>query len=411
MALVTLNNYYILKNLLKHTFQSLSFALLFTQLTGAQTIDDFYPASSNITGSEYPKISGDSRISLRLRAPDAIKVQVQGGADFYPKPVDMIKDAGGNWNITLPAVVPGFHYYWFIVDGIQVNDPGSDTYHGYSKPTSGIEIPTPGEDFYLAKNVPHGEVREHWYFSDITGKWRRAFVYTPPDYETNPKKKYPVLFLLHGMGENERGWTLQGHLSFIMDNLIADRKATQMIVVMDNGIATAKNIPAAPAVVAGAQSPGAGMPANRNSALEEVYVKEILPSVESFYRTKPGRENCAMAGLSMGGGQTAMIGLNHLELFSSFGFFSSGITANALADTKTAYKGAFADAASFNKKVKVFWFGAGTAETALLNRHADVKKKLADLGIKSTFYESQGTAHEWHTWRRCLNEFAPLLFK
>lgn len=235
-----------MKNIIKHSFQGLLLLLLFIQSASAQTTDDFNPATSNLAGSEYPKISTDLRVSLRLKAPDAIKVQIAGGLTAGEKPVDMTKDADGNWNIVLSPAVPGFHYYWFVVDGVRINDPGSNVYHGYGLPTSGIEIPTAGEDFYLPKNVPHGDVREHWYLSEITGKWRRAFVYTPLDYETNPKKKYPVLYLLHGSGENERGWSVQGHMSFIMDNLIACGKATPMIVVMDNGYATDKNAPSAP---------------------------------------------------------------------------------------------------------------------------------------------------------------------
>jgi len=188
---------------MKITFKRLLICFLTTlwlnQLI-AQTNTSFITAASNITGSEFPKISDDLRVSLRLKAPSADKVQLAGG--LLPKPLDMAKDEEGNWTLITPPVAPGFHYYWFLVDGVQVNDPGSDTYHGWAKPTSGIEVPTKGEDFFLVKNVPHGDVREHWYYSDITGKWRRAFVYTPPDYETNYAKNYPVLYLLHGSGEN-----------------------------------------------------------------------------------------------------------------------------------------------------------------------------------------------------------------
>jgi enterochelin esterase-like enzyme len=419
----TLINYKKMRVYIRNIFWSIFLLLLFTPLLNAQTTDGFSPAPSNLTGSEYPKISSDLRVSLRLKAPDAIKVQIAGGLTANEKPVDMTKDADGNWNIVLPPAVPGFHYYWFVVDGIRVNDPGSNTYHGYGLPTSGIEIPTDGEDFYLPKNVPHGDVREHWYFSEITGKWRRAFVYTPPDYETNPKKKYPVLYLLHGSGENERGWSLQGHMSFIMDNLIASGKATPMIVVMDNGYATDKNAspppqrlgpaPATPGTPAPVLTPAqAAENTNRPMTLEQVYVKEILPSVESFYRVKPGRENRAIAGLSMGGGQTATIGFRHLDLFSSLGFFSSDFFVNSLSDPKVAFGGVFADADAFNSKVKVFWSGSGTEESLFINLQNALRKKLPELGIKNAiYYESQGTAHEWHTWRRCLYEFAPLLFK
>ncbi|WP_051041039.1 alpha/beta hydrolase-fold protein [Fibrisoma limi] len=363
---------------------------------------DFQPASSNLSGAEYPKISADARVSVRLKAPDATKVQVQGGDGLQKDPLDLVKDAEGNWNGTIPSAGPGFHYYWFIVDGVRVNDPGSDAYLGYGRPTSGIEIPTPNEDFHLLKAVPHGSVREHWYQSNITSKWRRAFVYTPPGYDENPKKRYPILYLLHGAGENERGWSLQGHMSAILDNLIAEKKATPMIVVMDNGYALVPN-------EAPANTPGDMV--KRAATLEQVYLKEIIPTMETAYRTLPGRENRAMAGLSMGGLQTMLIGMKHVDLFSHYGFFSGAIFGDMLADPKTAFNGAFADAKAFNNKVKVLWFGAGSEEKRFVEMAADACKKLGDLGIKSTYYESPGTYHEWHTWRRCLHEFAPLLFK
>ena len=213
---------YTMKKVLISQLICLTILLVMIPSVNSQPANDFMPASSNVLNAEYPKVSSDNRVNFLLKAPDATKVQVIGGDGLCPKPVDMVKDSDGNWSVTLPPAGPGFHYYWFLVDGVRVNDPGSETYFGYGLPTGGIEIPVPGEDFFLAKNVPHGDVREHWYYSDITGKWRRAFVYTPPEYEKNCTVQYPVLYLLHGAGENERGWSLQGHMSFIMDNLIAE---------------------------------------------------------------------------------------------------------------------------------------------------------------------------------------------
>ena len=387
----------------KSKFICLFLTLLFVQIVFAQTDKSFAPAASNIDGAEFPKISDDLKVWLQIKAPFAKKVQLTGALLPTSDPVDLKMGEDGNWEIITPPIVPGFHYYWFLVDGVRMNDPGCDTYHGWTRPTSGIEIPT-GEDFFSPKDVPRGDVREHWYYSNITGKWRRAFVYTPAEYETNTEKKYPILYLLHGSGENERGWSLQGRMSFIMDNLIAAKKATPMVVVMDNGYAVARD--------STAYSSEAVTPANRRTVvLADVYIKEILPSMETFYRIKAGRENRAMAGLSMGGGQTASIGFNHPELFSALGFFSAGgISTDVLSDTK-AYGGLFSDAASFNKKINVLWFGAGTEESSLITRYSSLKKEFEKVGIKGVFYESQGTAHEWHTWRRCLKEFAPLLFK
>lgn len=395
-----------MKNLIKQSFQCLFFSLLLAQQAGAQTAEEFKPASSNLPGAEFPKISSDLSVSLQLKAPDAAKVQVAGAlTPDQRKLIDMTKDAKGNWNVIVPKVVPGFHYYWFVVDGVQVNDPGSDTYFGYNKPTGGIEIPSAGEDFFLPKNVPHGDVSEHWYYSNITGSWRSAFVYTPPDYGKNAAAKYPVLYLQHGGGENERGWSKQGHVSFILDNLIAEGKATPMIIVMDNGIATEKNKPVL-------TSPSAFN--IQAEVLERVWVNELIPNIDSYYRTKADREGRAMAGLSRGGGLTAFISIKHLDLFSNIGIFSSNtsaISADSLANPKTAFNGVFADAASFNKKVKVFYFSCGTAETALMVKVPAIKKRFDELGIKSVVTYSPNTLHEWLTWRRALNGFAPLLFK
>jgi hypothetical protein len=296
-----------MKNLIRQILSVFGTLFFLSQLLAAQKDFGFKPAASNIQGSDFPKISLDNSVYVRLMAREAVKVQVQGGDGLCPKPLDLVKDTAGNWNAIIPSAGPGFHYYWFIVDGVRVNDPGSDTYHGYGRPTGGIEIPTAGEDFYHAKNVPHGDVREHWYYSEITGKWRCAYVYTPPEYDKYPKSRYPVLYLLHGAGENERGWSKQGHMSFILDNLIAEKKAVPMIVVMDNGYATAKNATAQPAA-----APGRNM-SRMAETLEQVYLKEIIPNIDLSYRTNPKRESRAMAGLSMGGMQTMLIGMNHLE--------------------------------------------------------------------------------------------------
>jgi len=393
-----------MKKLVNITLAIFFAAIFISQTATGQSGDSFFPAASNVMNAEYPKISADNSVYFRLRAPEAVKVQIQGGDGLCPKPLDLVRDTAGIWSLIIPKAGPGFHYYWFIVDGVQVNDPGSDTYFGYGRPTGGIEIPVQGEDFFTAKKVPHGEVREHWYFSDITGKWRRAFVYTPPDYDKDPAKRYPVLYLLHGAGENERGWSLQGHMSFIMDNLYSAGKATPMIVVMDNGYATAKD----------AAAPTAQPVRDRTrmaETLEQVYIKEIIPNIDLSYRTIPERESRAMAGLSMGGMQTMLIGMNHTELFSHYGFFSGAIMGGIMDDPKSAFKGVFADADSFNKRIKLMWFGAGSGEAQFVKMVGDTKKKLSDLGIKPATYISQGTFHEWHTWRRHLNEFAPLLFK
>ena len=214
--------------------------------------------------------------------------------------------------MTSPPVVPGFHYYALIVDGVQVNDPGSDTFFGTGKPTSGIEIPEKGVDFYHAKDVPHGEVRSRWYKSKVTGQTRHVMVYTPPGYDADPKKRYPVLYLQHGGGEDETGWTRQGHVNFILDNLIAAGRPVPMIVVMEKGYATR----------AGAAAEPSGQGQGDGGAFEDVVLKDLIPMIDSTYRTIADRDHRAIAGLSMGAGQAMQIGLTHLDTFSAVGAFS-----------------------------------------------------------------------------------------
>jgi enterochelin esterase-like enzyme len=282
-----------------------------------------------------------------------------------------------------------------------MNDPASETYFGWGKQCSGVEIPDNGADFYAAKDVPHGDVRIRWYFSKTTEAWRRAYVYTPPEYDRNTRARYPVLYLQHGAGEDERGWTNQGRANFILDNLIAEGQAKPMIVVMEQGYATAPGAAQAPTT----QGRGTGQP----SLFEQVVVNDLIPMVDATYRTISDKDHRAMAGLSMGGGQTLQITLAHLDKFSWIGAFSSPLRAGQ--DLKTAYSGAFADPAAFNKKVHLLWFGAGSAEERMLKPALAMHDELEKAGIKNAFYQSPGTAHEWQTWRRDLHEFAPLLFK
>jgi enterochelin esterase family protein len=364
--------------------------------------DDPTPASSNVPRAEYPRVHPDGKVSFRLKAPDAKKVQVQpGGADngLGKGPYDMERGVDGTWTVTTPAAVPGFHYYWLLVDGVAVNDPGSETFFGYGKPTSGVEVPEKGVDFYDAKDVPHGEVRALWYHSKVTGKPRRAMVYTPPGYDANTKERYPVLYLQHGAGEDERGWTTQGRANFILDNLIAAKKAGPMIVVMDNGYADR----------AGAGPPAGGPPRFDFGPFEEVLVRELIPKVDATYRTLADRGNRALAGLSMGGMQALQIGLTNPDAFASVGAFSAPPFGKF--DVTTSYKGAFRDAAAFNKKTRLLWVGAGTAEERFAAGVKTMHEALDKAGVKHVVYESKGTSHEWQTWRRSLNEFAPLLFR
>ena len=383
--------------------------LILSGLCWAQPSPDCKPAPTNIPGAQYPCVYPDGRATFRIMAPKAASVQVRVGAAY-----DMTRGDDGAWMVTTPPLVPGFHYYSVVVDGAVFNDPGSHTFYGTSKDSSGIEIPEPDVDYYLPKNVPHGQVRMHWYYSKITGAWRRCFVYTPPDYETNLKARYPVLYLQHGSGEDETGWTIQGKANFILDNLIAEKKAVPMIIVMENGYASrpGEKPPAAPPAAAGR---GARPPVGPGtSAFEEVLVKEVIPMIDANYRTIPDREHRAMAGLSMGGNQACRITLANLNIFSHVGMFSGtclGLGTEPF-DPKTAFGGVFADADSFNKRVRLVWIGLGTAEPEPFPASIKAFRSSLDQGgIKYVYFESPGTAHEWLTWRRSLHDFAQRLFR
>jgi enterochelin esterase family protein len=379
----------------------------------------------NIPGAPYPCVYPDRRVAFRVAAPDAKKVQVRlGGAH------DMSRGQDGLWTATLPAQVVGFHYYTILVDGAVVADPATRSFFGSGWDNSAIEVPDPDGGYYSAQNVPHGEVRQRWYFSKVTGQWRRAYVYTPPDYDTNSRGRYPVLYLLHGWGENEQGWHNQGHADLILDNLIAEKKAKPMIIVMDNlnavkpgedgGLYHARSIIARRSLADVQPPPGAappagsapaarpGFPPNWFNTFTEMMVSDLLPMIERTYRVAPGRENRAMAGLSMGGMQSFMTVLSNMDKFAYLGGFSGSSGGRGGFDPKVAHNGVFANADEFNKKMKVLFLGIGTAEGQGTKNFSE---QLTNAGIKNVYFESPGTAHEWLTWRRCLNDFAPRLFR
>jgi enterochelin esterase-like enzyme len=366
--------------------------------------DEGRPASTNVNNSPYPRIHSDLRVTLQLKAPEAKKVEVVGNFGLGKGgPWQMLQGVDGVWTVTTPPVIPGFHYYWFNVDGVRANDPASETYFGTGRPTSGMEIPEQGVDFYYPKDVPHGEVRSRWYNSKVTGQSRHVLVYTPPGYDADLHKRYPVLYLQHGGGEDETGWVRQGHMNFILDTLIAAGKAKPMLVVMEKGYATKPGSPPAP-------PGGRGKGASRRegpSAFEEVVIKELIPMIDATYRTIPKREDRAIAGLSMGAGQAMQIGLTHLDTFSAIGAFSGG----GRADPKTAYGGLFADPSTFDKKVSVLYLHAGTGEEAAHQGAHKLYHALQQAGIKNVaFGDAKGLRHEWHTWRYALYDFAPRLF-
>jgi enterochelin esterase family protein len=391
---------------------------------------DCTPSTTNVAGANYPCIYPDHRVLFRAVAPNAQKVSIGIGQGF-----DMTKGPDNVWSVTTTPLVIGFHYYSLRIDGAAVADPSTHTYFGSGWENSGIEIPAPDADFYAPKDVPRGRVSEQWYYSKVTHLWRRCFVYTPPDYDKSARARYPVLYLLHGWGEDETGWYRQGHLDFIMDNLIAARKAKPMIVVMDNlnavkpdesaAIFFGRGLVRAPAAAppapppARAAGPGRGGPparGGRGGALgrptfTEMMFTDLVPMIERTYRVLPGKDNRAMAGLSMGGAQTFETVLNNLDKFAYFGGFSGncgGFGRGGTFDPKTTCGGSFADPAAFNKQIKLMFISTGSVEGPGVKTFSEA---LTKAGIHNVYFESPGTAHEWLSWRRALNDFAPRLFK
>jgi para-nitrobenzyl esterase len=366
----------------------------------ASAVEDAKPAATNVLGAQYPRILADHSVAFQIKAPAAKSMDV----DITGKKFPMTRSDDGVWTVTTPPLVEGFHYYALDADGVRMNDPGSHTFFGMGIDASGIEIPEDGVSYSLAKDVPHGDVRIRTYHSKVTGEWRRCFVYTPPDYDSNPSARYPVLYLQHGSGEDETGWIFQGHANLILDNLIAQKKAVPMLIVMDNGYASRPFGPFGPPPAAGGDF----------TAFDEVMMKDVIPMIDASFRTIPDREHRAMAGLSMGANQALHIATGHLDTFAYMAGFSgtmNGLSGDPL-DPATSFNGIFKDGAAFNQKVKLLWLGMGTEEPVFFHKSIGAFRTMLDkAGVNYVYFSSPGTAHEWLTWRRDLNDFAPRLFQ
>ena len=399
-----------------------------------------HPNPLNVYGAQYPRIEADNRVTFHFNAPNAQKVQVglviPGQSSLNPIPVDMVKGADGVWTYTSAPQSPGYHNYWMFVDGAPVLDPATNGFIGYSHTCNGYEIPEPGVDWYDLKDVPHGDIRIKNYYAKSIGAWRRIFIYTPPGYDANVKTRYPVLYLQHGGGEDERVWTEMGHTNLILDNLLAAGKAKRFIVVMETSAVPGAGRGAAPRT-GGPPAPGAGRGPGGppGGAYGQLMVNDLIPWVDANYRTRADQSHRAMAGLSMGGMQTATVTMANLDKFSYIGLFSGGAAtgfggrggARGAApgaapappatppplDIKTVYGGAMADPAAFNRKVKVLFMSFGSdpplENPEGLKRH---QEQLVAAGIANSYvYISPGTTHEWQTWRRSLYTFSQLLFR
>src|SRR5687767_6798281 len=368
-------------------------SILSSQLCLGQTaepVNDWKPCPSNQAGKQYPQYNSEGRVKFRIVAPEAKSV----GCTFRDSS-EFSKGEDGAWYGYTRPLDEGFHYYAIKIDGAEVPDPNSRYFYGSSRWGSAVEIPAKDADFYALKNVPHGQLREVYYFSKSSDKTRHIYVYTPPDYDKDTSKRYPVLYLQHGGGEDETGWGRQGHAGLIMDNLLAEGKTKPFLIVMENGGGGPRPTNAAPAGVGapgGRGGPGGGF---NFSAFEKVVIEDLIPYIDANFRTVADQPHRAMAGLSMGGMQTRMITMNKPDLFSHYALLSGGV-----------YK---PEDIKDKSKVKLIFLSCGSKEKPDGVKAASTA--LKESGFNAVSYISEGTAHEFQTWRRSLRELAPLLFK
>jgi enterochelin esterase-like enzyme len=349
------------------------------------------PASTNVRNAAYPQITADSRVIFRIKAPEAKKVQVDLGRKY-----DLVKDTSGFWTVTTDSVSEGFHYYSLLIDGVALADPASETFYGMGRMASGIEIPFSGGAYYALRNLPHGDIRIKRYFSAVTNSWRQFYIYTPPGYDTATGQLYPVLYILHGGGEDQRGWATQGKTDLILDNLIAEQKAKPMLVVMMDGNLGAGGI--------------AGFGEKSLQLFERELKEAVMPFTEKNFRVAKGATSTALAGLSMGGLQTLYAGVKNSDRFGYLGVFSSGWWANqpALSDPWYAYLKN--NKSMINSNLKQFWIAMGGKEDIAWNNCQIMMNKMKVMDIRYSYVEYPG-GHTWPVWRNNLYNFAQLLFK
>lgn len=338
--------------------------------------------NQGVRGREYPRITNGNRVEFKIHAPEAKKVQVDLGQLY-----DCQKDADGDWTCVTEPQTVGFHYYFIVVDGARVADPTSLVYYGCSQFSSGIEIPyEAGDNRFYVQDVAHGLVSQLRFYSTTSGEWRRLFVYTPAGYATSGKD-YPVLYIMHGGGEDETGWANQGRTDIIMDNLIAAGEANPMIVAMPDG---------------------------NTSDFESELLNDIIPAVEKNFRVIADADHRALSGLSMGGIQTLNTVVDHPEEFRYVGVFSSGWFADADPSSANSAEPYYARLSErpdyYNSQFKVFYLTMGGEEDIAWNNCRVMKEKFDGIGIKYDYFETPG-GHTWPVWRESLYRFAPQLFK
>lgn len=362
----------------------LAMALLAASPLSAQTAPTAAPSVLNVRGAQFPRVNADHSVTFQVRAPEAHKVQINLG-----KLYDLTRQPDGTWTGTTEPQSEGFHYYFLVVDGVQVADPAAETFFGCSMQTSGLEIPYPEATAskFALRDVPRGDVHRMRYYSKLSAKWKNVYVYTPPTYASDTRA-YPVLYLQHGGGEDERGWTNQGLTDIIMDNLIADGKAVPMVIVMMDG--------------------------NAKDFTAEL-VDEGMPFVRQHFRIREGRENTALAGLSMGGIQTLNAIVARPELFAYAGVFSSGWFRTTATWMASAYGEPYYQILKdhrdeYNRNYRLLWFSEGGPEDIAYDNGKAMLARFDEIGIKYDYFEYPG-GHTWPVWRESLWQFAQKLFK
>jgi enterochelin esterase-like enzyme len=346
------------------------------------------PPESNIRSAKYPQILPNGKAIFKIKAPEAQIIQLDLGKKY-----DMVKNAEGVWEVTTDSLSEGFHYYSLMIDGVAVCDPASETFYGMGRMASGFEVPFKGDDYYTLKNVPHGDIRIKRYFSDVLNAWRTFYMYAPPGYDENTAEKYPVLYILHGGGEDQRGWATQGKTDLILDNLIAQKKAIPMMVVMVDG-----NMPAG------------GFGEESLKIFEKELKQSVIPFVEKNFRVKTDAKSRALAGLSMGGLQTLHTGIKNTEMFAYLGVFSSGWWANNNELSGPQYAFMKANSEKINTNLKQFWIAMGGKEDITWQNCQTMMAKFDEMKINYKYNEYPG-GHTWPVWRNNLYNFAQIIFK
>lgn len=364
-------------------------------LAGWSNAQSFIVPETNINANAHPRILPDNSVEFKIRSREDLsqmKVSLDPQCRFT-------QQTDGTWMAKTKPLVPGFHYYWFNLGGMEVSDPASRSFFGCGRMTSAIDIPEKDCDFYTLKDVPHGQVHILTYPSKVRGTNAQMYVYTPASYTTNPSKRYPVLYLQHGGGEDETGWTHQGKTNLILDNLIAAGKAKEMIIVMSNGNIT---VPGA----------GFGYSIQGMKGFEEELIQVIIPFIDKTFRTLPDKQHRALSGLSMGGGQSFFVGLQHTELFSYIGVFSTGvfggIRETSSFDAEASMPGLISKHDQYNRDLTLFYISVGTDDPRLSPTTKAVEN-MQTAGLRITFNTFPGD-HEWQVWRKSLHDFVQRLF-